>query len=97
MTLHNDRRPTVEDQKKFIAHVDEDGMLDVSTEEYRTYHYPNGVTLTITRPKALHVKRRDDGTDSHRLIDKDRRGWYVRPGWLAIEWYNEAGDVRVNW
>ena len=86
----------MEDQKKFIANIDEDGMLDISTENFRTYHYPDGSKFTIERPKALHVKRREDGTDSHRLVDRNGHGWYVKPGWLGIEWNNLEGSVRVN-
>lgn len=85
----------MEDQEKFIASIREDGMLDISMEKWRKYHYPDGQSFRINRPKSLHVKRREDGTDSHRIVSTEDHGFYIKPGWMAIEWENETviGDL----
>ncbi len=59
--------------------------FDISDETKRVYHYKDYVTFTISEPAKLNVKR-DERGDSHRVIAKDGRGFYVAPGWLAIEW-----------
>ena len=82
-------------QSLFIENLTADGMLDIASEMYRIYHYDNGRSIRIDEPKKLHVKRRLDGTDSHRIVDKKGHGWYIAPGWKAIEWENSYG-VRIN-
>ncbi len=77
-------------QDQFIAAVIEDGMLNISDEEYRIYHYADGSTFKINNPTLLPVRRKPGG-DSHRIVDTDGHGWYVAAGWVGIEWKNRAG------
>ena len=85
-----------EDQKKFTVDVNEDEMLDISTELWREYHYPEGVTLHIQDPVKLHIRVSDKGNHSHRIIDARGHGWYIKPGWLAIEWNNHLVEKRIS-
>ncbi len=50
-------------------------------ERSRTYHFPDGKTLTLK--DVTHLLVRPSGT--HRLMTKDGRKWIVPPGWLAVE------------
>ena len=65
--------------------------LDISKETYRTYHYRDGAKFRIDGPLRLKVKRREDGTDSHRITTRSGRCFYVAPGWMTIEWLAKDG------
>jgi hypothetical protein len=66
-------------------------MIDISSEQYRIYTYPNGDTFRIEEPAELHVLTDDKGV-SHRVIDK--AGVTHRPerGWLGISWQPRPGE-----
>jgi hypothetical protein len=65
-------------------------FTDISNEEFRTYHFPDGSTYSITFPVKLNIKRKPEG-DSHRLIDSDNVSHYVKAGWNAITWRAKDG------
>jgi hypothetical protein len=66
-------------------------VIDITSEEYRTYTYPDGSTFSIEDPAQLHVLTDEKGT-SHRVIDK--AGVTHRPerGWLGISWKPRDGQ-----
>lgn len=66
-------------------------FTDISNEKYRTYTFPGG-TVTINNPVQLNVKRKTDG-DSHRIIDAAGKSYYVRAGWLMLEWEGKNGTA----
>lgn len=68
------------------VHVPEGFSLhDVSVEEWRTYHYEDGVQYTVNRPVKLFLKRTPSG-DSHRVVDADGITHCPRRDWVALTW-----------
>jgi hypothetical protein len=65
--------------------------IDISSEEYRIYTYPNGDMCRIDDPAELYVLA-DESGDSHRVVD--RAGMTHRPnrGWIMISWMPRAGQ-----
>lgn len=59
--------------------------LDITSEQFREYVYPDGSVYRIDQPQALHVKQKPEG-DSHRVIAQGGMSHYVKPGWNAIRW-----------
>lgn len=66
--------------------------LDISSEEYRVYHYPDGSTLKVDAPKTLFLHRDDEGM-THRIIFSEFN-LTMRPerGWIAISWKPREGQ-----
>ncbi|WP_159585952.1 hypothetical protein [Chelativorans xinjiangense] len=58
---------------------------EITTEEYREYHYGDGDVYRIDGPVRLWWKRDEDG-DSHRILDASGVTHYPRRGWVAITW-----------
>lgn len=63
-------------------------MIDISTEERRTYTYANGDTFTIENPKELHLI---DDVASHRIVDADGVTHRPERGWVGISWKPRDG------
>jgi hypothetical protein len=62
--------------------------IDLTSERYRNYTYPDGVTFRITAPVALYITA--DG--SHRVVDA--AGVTHRPtrGFVGISWKPKDGQ-----
>lgn len=58
---------------------------DITTEEWREYHYADGAAYRVTKPVKLWWKRDADG-DSHRVLDAEGVTHYPKRGWTAISW-----------
>lgn len=58
---------------------------EITTEEYREYRYGDGTSYRIDRPVRLWWKR-DEGGDSHRVLDAEGVTHYPIRGWVAITW-----------
>ena len=54
-------------------------FTDISSEQYRVYHFPNGATLRIENPLELNVSR----SGGHRLV-AEAGCYYIRP---EQSWY----------
>lgn len=69
---------------------------DISSESQRTYIYGDGERFTIKAPAWLNVDKRgeDQHPKEHRHRVKTTTGlcYYVRPGWLSIEWITKPGS-----
>jgi len=61
---------------------DDWNMVDISSEEYRSYHYLNDTKYTIQKPIALKIGK-DHG---HRVIDAYGISHYIKPEWKTISW-----------
>lgn len=61
--------------------------LDISSEAFRVYTYPNGAKLRIDAPESLFVL----AGDSHRIIDADGITHRPTPGFLSIAWKPRPG------
>lgn len=64
--------------------------LDISSEEFRIYTYPNGDTFRIDEPATLWVL--DGG--SHRVSDKSGMTHRPERGWTGISWKPADGAPR---
>lgn len=67
--------------------------IDITSEQYRVYTYPDGSTFRIDSPAELHVITDEKGT-THRVVDT--RGTTHRPerGWTGISWTAKEGAPR---
>ena len=61
--------------------------LDISSEQSRAYHYPEGVVLTIDDPDILYVLE----SGSHRVTTKGGRTFRPKRGWIGISWMPREG------
>ena len=61
-------------------------MIDISTEQYREYVYPDGIYKIVT-PVELHITEK--GT--HRIVDAAGVTHRPSPGYLAIRWLPNSG------
>jgi hypothetical protein len=66
---------------------------DISTEQYRTYHYSNGSTYTVKNPKTLFTKNVKGWVDTHRIVDVDGLTHCPTKGWINISWYAPSEPV----
>lgn len=79
------------------THPDIGEPIDISREKWRKYHYPEDHAVVILNPMTLHIVPRREGKGrSHRIVDAVGHGWYIKPGWLAIEWHHLSEGPRVN-
>lgn len=65
--------------------------IDITSEDFRVYHYPNGVEFKIDRPQELHVLSDDHGV-SHRVIAEDGNTYRPERGWIGISWKPRDGQ-----
>lgn len=64
-------------------------FIDISSEKYREYTFPNGTKVRIEQPLFLHVKE-DSG--SHRIWDAQGRSHRISPDFLKISWEAKDGE-----
>lgn len=55
---------------------------DISSEQYRTYSFPNKESVTIDKPQKLNVSR----TGGHRILDTEGVSHYIPAGWIKLSW-----------
>lgn len=65
--------------------------IDITSEEYRVYHYANGAEFRINAPRALHVLTDDKGI-SHRVEAEDGCTYRPERGWVGISWQPKPGQ-----
>ncbi len=61
-------------------------FVDISSEEFRTYVFPEGIDVTITEPLWLSVS-----AGGHRLFDGSGISHYVPKGWVHLKWKAKPG------
>ena len=62
---------------------------DISSERYREYTFPSGITVRIDNPLLLHVKE-DSG--SHRIYDAQGRSHRISPDFHQLTWESKDGE-----
>lgn len=62
-------------------------FTDISSEEFRTYIYPNNVQVTLPQPVALNISDRG----GHRVYTEDGISHYIVPGWVHLAWKSKDG------
>lgn len=56
-------------------------------EEYRTYEFPGGDSVTIKNPVKLNVS----ASGGHRVLDADGTSHYVPAKWIHLFWQVKTG------
>lgn len=64
------------------------GFVDVSSEEWRRYDWPDSGTFHVDAPEGLDVL--PDG--GHCVVAADGTGHHVAPGWVRIQWRARDGQ-----
>jgi len=62
-------------------------FIDISSELFREYAYPNGAKIRIEYPLRLSVAN----NNAHRLFDSNGLSYYIPPGWITIVWKAKPG------
>ena len=57
-------------------------FVDISSELYRVYEYPDGTEVTIYEPLLLNVSE----SGGHRIYDLTNTSHYIVPGFVHIYW-----------
>lgn len=65
---------------------------DLSSEEWRSYEFPNGRIVNINGPLKLHVS--DSG--GHRLFDSAGECHYLPSGWIHLSWKVKNGHPHFD-
>jgi hypothetical protein len=63
-------------------------FTDISSEEYRTYHFTSGYTIRIDAPTLLNVSP----SGGHRLFDASGMSHYIPKGWVHLKWKARPGS-----
>jgi len=61
---------------------------DVSSEQWREYHFADGNRIRIENPLKLNVS----ASGGHRLYDAQGRSHYIPTGWIHLEWETKPGQ-----
>ena len=75
------------DLSQYLNKEDDMNQVDISSEEYRIYTYPDGSIFKIDEPISLVIT--DSG--SHRVIDKAGLTHRPTPGFVGISWKPRDG------
>lgn len=63
-------------------------FVDISSELFRTYEFPDGATIQIKHPVALHVS----ASGGHRIWDSFGTSHYIPPKWIHLSWEVAEGE-----
>jgi len=62
-------------------------FVDITSELFREYVYPNGAKIRIDYPMRLSVAQ----NNAHRLFDMNGLSYYIPPGWISVVWKARPG------
>jgi len=62
-------------------------FIDISSELFREYLYPNGAKITISLPLRLSIAQ----NNTHRVFDSEGLSYYIPPNWIGIVWKAKPG------
>lgn len=68
--------------------MSEHDFTDIDSEEYRTYEWPDGKSVTIKEPLKLSVSK----SGGHRLYDAEGVSHYIPAGWIHLSWRARNGQ-----
>lgn len=60
----------------------------LTDEQYRTYEFSDGYSVTITSPVALNVSK----SGGHRVVDEKGVSHYIPSGWRHLSWLVKEGQ-----
>lgn len=69
-----------------------DKQIDITSEEFRVYTYPDGSTFRIDNPATLYLLFDDKGGVSHRVVDADGVTHRPERGYVGISWAAKEGQ-----
>jgi len=58
---------------------------DLTSEDFRTYYFSDGESVTLVEPVALHVS----ASGGHRVMTADGVAHYIPPRWIHLFWVNK--------
>jgi hypothetical protein len=62
-------------------------FLDISSEQYRIYHFSKGESFIIDNPIYLNTSE-----NGHRVLCDNGKCFYIPNNWLSIEWKPKEGQ-----
>lgn len=62
-------------------------FVDISSEAYRTYVFPDNQLVRIEEPLQLSVS-----AGGHRLFDNNGVSHYIPKGWIQLSWKAKDGS-----
>ncbi len=65
---------------------------DISMEEWREYHFPDGTVVRIEAPLALNVSK----SGGHRIQTTSGVSEYIPPGWRRLRWKSREGHAAFQ-
>jgi hypothetical protein len=81
-SLDRDVYEQIEESLEGFLNVSGLDFIDISSELYRVYNYPNGVEVTVYEPLLLNVSL----SGGHRLYDLSGTSHYIVPGFVHVYW-----------
>jgi hypothetical protein len=71
--------------------INESGLefTDVTSEEFRTYDFPESGSITVKNPIYLNVSK-----NGHRLFDEEGISHYIPFGWRHLYWKTKVGKAN---
>ena len=67
--------------------------IDIQSEQYREYIYPDGSVLRIDEPQNLYIFEGKSGW-TQRVTTQSGLTYRPTPGWNGIRWQNREGIVE---
>jgi hypothetical protein len=77
---------TVADVPEFKNATDLE-FTDISSEQWREYHFLGGEIVRIEAPLRLNVSE----SQGHRIFDADGVSHYIPPSWIHLKWKVKDG------
>jgi len=76
--------------------ADDMNWIDISTEAWREYTYPDGDVIHVPEPTAMVIKRHPEydlpgSWDSHRIKTAHGISYYIPQGWICLRWAPKDG------
>lgn len=66
--------------------------IDITSEEFRVYTYPDGTTFRIDNPETLYVLIDEKGGVTHRVVDIEGVTHRPERGYVGISWAAKEGQ-----
>lgn len=67
--------------------------LNISSENWREYTYPDGSKVRVEYPVALSLKSSSNppqwGGGAHRIVDCHGDSYYIPRGWIKLSWRSD--------
>jgi hypothetical protein len=65
-----------------LCNASENKFVDINTEMWREYIFPDGSFVHVDYPSNLSVSK----SGGHRILDRDEVCHYIPPGWIHLKW-----------